>query len=40
MDEIVVLDKGIVAERGRFRELLDNQGLFHKLWSLQQDVIV
>lgn len=36
MDEILVLDQGEVTERGTFAELLNSQGLFARLWHLQQ----
>ena len=35
-DEIVVLDGGRVAERGNHRQLLRANGLYAKLWALQQ----
>lgn len=35
-DEIVVLDRGAVAERGSHRELLRVGGLYAQLWTLQQ----
>jgi ATP-binding cassette subfamily C protein CydC len=38
MDEILVLDRGRVVERGRQAELLAKRGLFYKMWSLQNDV--
>ena len=40
MDEIIVLDGGRVAERGRYEELLAAKGLFYELWRLQQDVFL
>ena len=33
VDEIVVLDRGQVAERGTHRELLDRGGLYHRMWA-------
>jgi thiol reductant ABC exporter CydC subunit len=35
MDEIVVLDRGRIVERGRQEELLQHQSLFARLWRLQ-----
>ncbi|MBU7317008.1 ABC transporter ATP-binding protein [Paenibacillus oleatilyticus] len=34
-DRIIVLDKGRVVEQGRHEELLENGGLYAKLWELQ-----
>jgi ATP-binding cassette subfamily B protein len=35
-DEIVVLDRGRIVERGRHQELLvRRQGLYRQLWSVQ-----
>jgi len=36
MDEIIVLQNGTVAERGTHRQLLELQGVYWKLWSLQK----
>jgi len=36
-DEIVVLDKGRVAERGRHGELLERGGLYADMWRRQQE---
>ena len=36
-DEIVVLDKGVIAERGRHGELLAADGLYAALWRRQQE---
>jgi len=33
MDEILVLDKGQIVERGKHLELLRHKGLYHKLWE-------
>lgn len=38
MDEIVVLDKGKIIDRGSFPELIKNEGAFFKQWSQQVDV--
>jgi ATP-binding cassette, subfamily B, heavy metal transporter len=37
-DEILVLDKGVIAERGRHEELLAKGGLYAGLWSRQREV--
>ena len=37
-DEILVLDKGVVAERGRHAELLARGGLYASLWNRQRQV--
>ena len=36
MDEILVMDKGKIIERGSFDELIKQQGRFYKLWQQQQ----
>ena len=36
-DEIIVLDRGRVAERGRHGELLARNGLYADMWSRQQE---
>jgi ATP-binding cassette, subfamily B, heavy metal transporter len=35
-DEIIVLDKGLIVERGTHQELLDHQGVYAALWSRQR----
>ena len=35
MDEILVMDKGRIVERGNHQELLKQAGLYWKLWGLQ-----
>jgi ATP-binding cassette subfamily B protein len=35
-DNIIVLDKGKVAEQGTHDDLLQKGGLYAKLWDLQQ----
>ena len=35
-DEIIVMDRGRIAERGSHRELLRKHGLYARLWLLQQ----
>lgn len=37
-DEILVLDKGLIAERGTHVRLLDKGGLYAKLWARQREV--
>ena len=37
-DEILVLDKGQIAERGTHLELLEKEGLYAKLWQRQREV--
>jgi ATP-binding cassette subfamily B protein len=37
-DEILVLDKGVIAERGRHDELLARGGIYAGLWSRQREV--
>lgn len=39
IDEILVLDAGVVVEQGSQRELLAREGLFYQLWNLQHDVV-
>lgn len=36
-DEILVLDNGRIAESGNHSELLEKQGLYANMWSLQQE---
>ena len=35
-DEIIVMDKGRIVERGRHEELLERDGLYAQLWTLQR----
>jgi ATP-binding cassette, subfamily B, heavy metal transporter len=37
-DEILVLDKGVISERGKHEELLARGGLYAGLWSRQREV--
>jgi len=39
MDEILVLDRGHVVERGRHGHLLAAGGLYRRLWELQQNAL-
>ncbi len=34
-DKIVVLDKGRIVEEGKFSDLMESEGLFHRLWVKQ-----
>ncbi len=36
-DAILVLDKGVVAERGTHGELLDKGGIYAALWARQRE---
>lgn len=35
-DQIIVLDKGRIVEQGSYQQLIDNNGLFARLYSLQK----
>ncbi len=37
-DEIIVLDKGLIAERGTHAELLEQGGVYAQLWNRQREV--
>jgi ATP-binding cassette, subfamily B, heavy metal transporter len=37
-DEILVLDKGIIAERGSHQQLLEHGGIYSAMWSRQRQV--
>ncbi len=39
VDEIVVLNEGRIVERGRHHELMQLGGLYHRMWTLQHEVI-
>ncbi|MCG6121409.1 MAG: ABC transporter ATP-binding protein/permease [Microvirga sp.] len=36
-DEIIVLDKGVIVERGRHTELLDANGVYAAMWNRQRE---
>ena len=35
-DEIIVLEKGQIVERGTHKSLLNKKGVYYKLWQMQQ----
>ena len=37
-DHILVMDHGEIVERGTHEELLEKQGKYYELWSLQQGI--
>ena len=37
-DQILVMDKGKIVQRGTYRELIETEGLFHRLYDLQNDI--
>ena len=37
-DEILVLDRGVIVERGRHQALLDSKGVYAALWQRQRQV--
>jgi ATP-binding cassette subfamily B protein len=37
-DEIIVLDKGVIAERGSHGQLLERDGIYAALWNRQREV--
>jgi ATP-binding cassette, subfamily C, bacterial CydCD len=39
MDEILVMDRGQIVERGTHTELLSHNGLYHRLWDLQNRIL-
>jgi ATP-binding cassette subfamily B protein len=36
-DEIIVLDKGVIAERGTHQSLLDRSGIYASMWNRQRE---
>jgi len=40
MDEILVLRGGAIIERGKHHELLMQGGLYHRMWELQNQILV
>lgn len=39
VDEIVVLDRGRVVERGRHEVLLQRRGLYHRMWATERHLL-
>ena len=39
VDEILVMDHGRIVERGKHRHLLAHEGLYHRLWVLQNQIL-
>ncbi|MCR5740581.1 MAG: ABC transporter ATP-binding protein/permease [Lachnospiraceae bacterium] len=37
-DKIIVMDRGVIAEQGGHRELIDNKGLYYQMYMLQQSM--
>jgi len=35
-DEIIVMDKGEIVEKGTHQELLEKEGYYYRLWEMQQ----
>ncbi|MHB8990832.1 MAG: thiol reductant ABC exporter subunit CydD [Chloroflexota bacterium] len=40
VDQILVLNEGRVVERGRHRELLQGDGLYRRMWQLQNQILL
>ncbi|HKJ38956.1 MAG TPA: ATP-binding cassette domain-containing protein, partial [Anaerolineales bacterium] len=39
MDEIIVMDHGRIVERGKHIELMESNGLYRRLWNLQNRIL-
>jgi ABC-type multidrug transport system fused ATPase/permease subunit len=39
MDEIIVMDQGRIVERGRHDELVRSDGIYRRLWDLQNKIL-
>jgi ABC-type multidrug transport system fused ATPase/permease subunit len=39
MDEIIVMDHGRIVERGRHDKLLGSNGMYRRLWDLQNKIL-
>ena len=39
VDEILVMDQGQIVERGTHRELLEQEGLYRRLWDIQNQIL-
>jgi ABC-type multidrug transport system fused ATPase/permease subunit len=39
INEILVMDKGRIVERGTHQELLAEFGLYRRLWDLQNQIL-
>jgi len=39
MDEILVMDDGQIVERGTHGALLEQKGLYRRLWDLQNQIL-
>jgi ATP-binding cassette subfamily B protein len=40
VDQLVVVDEGQIKDLGRHEELLEKQGLYHKLWQMQTGFVI
>jgi len=40
MDEILVLDHGRIVERGGHADLMEHGGLYQRLWTIQNQIIL